>query len=99
MFCRPKHNQATKHIFVGNCGTALGYPEEAIRAEFRQLGAEQVHIPAQSSHIYASFPSVQLAQEALSTLNSRPYANLGNRQLTAKYADVRQPQVALLPSL
>ena len=96
MFCRPKHTAATKHLFVGNCGTALGYSEEAIRAQFSQLGAVGVCIPAESSYIYVSFPSVELAEEALGTLTSTPCAALGNRQLTVKYADVRRPKVPYL---
>jgi hypothetical protein len=94
MFCKPKHQQPTQHVFVGNCGTALGLTEEDIRSFFTQLGAQQTHVPAEASHIYATFPTVEAAQQAVAILSSTPAADLGSRVLTVKYADVREPKAS-----
>ena len=99
MFCKPKHLKPTKHLFVGNCGTALGLSTAPITAFFETFGACAVHAPDGASHTFASFRTAEAAEEAVRALSGRPVSELGDRVLTVKYSDVKEEKVfAPLPS-
>ena len=93
MFCKPKHLQATQHLFVGNCGTALGLSAVVVSSYFKSLGACDVHVPDQASHSYASFSSTAAAEEAVRALSGRPIPELGNRILKVRFSDLKEEKV------
>lgn len=101
-YCKPRDpSTATRHLFVGNCGPALGIDASALRDLFSPYGTvERVHLAdAQSgSFAYISFDTVDAASAALAALNGAvPPA--ANRPLAVRYADVQLPKArhALLP--
>ena len=91
MFCKPTPGSATRHLFVGNCGPAVGLTEFQVHKYFLRTGAEAVVIPdstqGATSHVFVSYKSVADAETVLKALNDEPPAELGNRKLTLKYAE------------
>ena len=98
MFCRPKRGSATRHLFVGNCGPAVGLTESQVQHYFECTGAEGVTIPVpaagSSSHVFVTYRSIAEAKAVLEALSAKPPAELGNRKLVVKYADVKADQHA-----
>ena len=93
MFCKPKHLKPTKHLFVGNCGTALGLSATSITTFLETFGACAVHAPDGASHTFASFGTADAAVEAVRALSGRPVPELGDRVLTVKHSDVKAEKV------
>jgi len=91
MFCKPRPGSATRHLFVGNCGPAVGLTELQVHQYFLSTGAEAVKIPGSTqgaiSHVFVTYKSVADAETALKVLNDEPPAELGNRKLTLKFAE------------
>ena len=91
MFCKPRGNAATRHLFVGNCGPAVGLTEAQVQQFFEGTGAQAVTIPAlsegASSHIFVTYQNAAEADAVLRALNDKPAAELSNRKLVIKFAD------------
>ena len=98
MFCRPKAGSATRHLFVGNCGPAVGLTKNQVQHYFECTGAEAVTIPAPaeaaSSHVFVTYKTVAAAEVVLKVLSAKPAAELGNRKLVVKYAAKKLDQQA-----
>ena len=98
MFCKPRPGSATRHLFVGNCGPAVGLTELQVQHYFECTGAEAVIVPAPaeaaSSHVFVTYKTVAEAEVVLRTLSAKPAAELGNRKLVVKYADQKLNQQA-----
>lgn len=96
MFIKPKNDEPTKYLFVGNCGPATGLDNSSIGAFFKKYRPTEVLIPEKStaaSHIFLSFESVQDAQDAVLALSGKPFQELGNRLLKVNYADLKSSKV------
>ena len=98
MFGRPKGGQATRHLFVGNCGPGVGIDSAAIDQIFSEFGSATVVVPEQqqnprSAFIFVSYPAVANATAALKALGQKTCAAAGNRLLTIKYADLKEDKV------
>ncbi len=96
MFVKPKKNKATRHLFVGNCGPAVGVEEHSIATFFNRYKSVAVVIPespAGASHVFLSFASVEDAQIAVLELSEKAFEELGNRTLKVKYADLKESTV------
>lgn len=98
MFCKPKGPVATRHIFVGNCGPAVGLAEEQVQHFFQNKGAQAVTFPTStqvgSSHVFVTFETAAEAQAVLNALNAKPAAELENRRLVIKFAERRSDHQA-----
>ena len=96
MFCKPKAGVATRHLFVGNCGPAVGLPELLVRHYFDNTGAENVLVPVPavgaSSHVFVSYKTIAEAEGVLKALSAKPPAELGKRKLVVKFADKKVAQ-------
>ena len=90
MFSKPKAGVATRHLFVGNCGPAVGLSEIKVKAYFESIGAQAVTFPTSdrgpSSHVFVTFTDTAEAKAKLVALNSKPIAELGDRRLVIKFA-------------
>ena len=98
MFGRPKSGQATRHLFVGNCGPGVGIDRQALEAVFGQFGKATVIIPEtqqnpKSAFVFVTFECVAEATAALDSLNGNPDTSTGGRTFTIKYADLKKEQV------
>lgn len=99
IFKRPhpsRANQPARHLFVGNCGSKLGFSEADIKdifAPFSRRGALQVHSPLEpSSHSYVSFSTAEEAAAAVLALSGKPCGAAQGRVLMLKYAEVEEPK-------
>eukprot|EP00878_Enallax_costatus_P028091 GHUV01030299.1.p1 GENE.GHUV01030299.1~~GHUV01030299.1.p1 ORF type:complete len:246 (+),score=19.36 GHUV01030299.1:54-791(+) len=101
IFKRPKQPGFTsRHLFVGNCGPALGFTDEDVRNMFapfvngESADRLEVHMPwsGTASHVYVSFASQQEAARAIEQLSGRPCEQAGGRFLMVKYAAVEEPK-------
>lgn len=98
MFCKPKAGSTTRHLFVGNCGPAVGLTTSQVQDYFECTGAEAVTIPSPaqgaSSHVFVTYKTITEAEEVLEALTKKPPAELGSRKLVVKHADKRATQLA-----
>ena len=86
-FCKPRGNEHTRHLFIGNTGPAVGVPLAQIEAELSRFGQVQ-HLTAPEpgqGRVFASFATTEDA-EAVCGAGSAIAAALGGRRLTFKYA-------------
>ena len=90
MFSKPKPGVASRHLFVGNCGPAVGLSELQVKAYFESIGAQAVTFPVSdrrpSSHVFVTFQDAVEAKARLDALNRKPIAELGDRRLVIKFA-------------
>ena len=90
MFSKPKSGVATRHLFVGNCGPAVGLSEIQVKAYFESTGAQAVTFPASdrgpSSHVFVTCRDTAEAKAKLDALNGKPVSELGDRRLVIKFA-------------
>ncbi len=97
MFSKPKAGVATRHLFVGNCGPAVGLYEIKVKAYFESIGAQAVTFPASergpSSHVFVTFKDTAEAEAKLAALNGKPIAELGDRMLVIKFAGKKSDEL------
>lgn len=93
-FCRPRHKDPTRHLFVGNCGPSLGIDEARAVQIFSPFGPASVSLPDPvKSHLFVSYPTAEQAANALQALNQKACPETGGRSLVIKFADVpREPR-------
>lgn len=98
-FCKPTHSNPTRHLFIGNCGPAVGLKENDIRSIFEKFGVvENVCISpeAHKSYIYLTYDTVASASAALSALNGAPaIRDSARRVFVIRYADTKTIKVRL----
>ena len=64
-------NEPSRHIFVGNCGPAVGITVEAVAEVFSQFGQATVDVPDESKgFVYVTFSNVDDAARAFKSSNS-----------------------------
>ncbi|KAK9867667.1 hypothetical protein WJX84_002914 [Apatococcus fuscideae] len=92
MFSRPRNGETTRHLFVGNCGPAVGLGEQNCLSFLPEAGHPQVIIPnAQASHIFVTFDDVATAEKALKVLKQLPSVATFGRSLVVHYAALKGP--------
>ena len=95
-FRKPHPRQpATRYLFVGNCGPAVGVDTSSLDALFKPLGATEVLVPhPDASHVYVTFRDEHAAAQARLHLASPACGLAQTRHLIVKHADVKkEPQV------
>ena len=92
-FAKPssRGSSTTPHLFVANCGPALGLPLSQIRDAFHSFGpvSDVCLADASGCRVIVSFDRAADAESALSTLNTLPCPSLGNRILHLQYSIAR----------
>ena len=92
-FTKPRDRLPTRHLFLGNCGPAVGISEEAIELCLQQFGKVSVTVPDPTqARVFATFEDPASAQQAAITLQ-QPLAELGSRLLAVKFAALVAPGV------
>lgn len=100
VFKRPhpsRANEPSPHLFVGNCGSKLGFSDSDIRSIFQPFvvgpGDLLVHMPQGdlSSHVYVSFSTAAEAAAA-QALSGKACEGTRGRVLMVKFAEVEQPK-------
>ena len=87
-FCKPKGGEKTSHLFLGNCGPAVGISLEQIAGVLQQLGLPAASLEAPETlqgRVYASFGSQDQAAAVLEQAHALSSA-FGGRQVVLKYA-------------
>lgn len=98
MFGRPKGAKPTRHLFVGNCGPAVGTSRDTLEAVFAEFGKATVILPEtqqnpRSAFVFVTFDCEAEATAALAALHGASCASNGGRTFTIKYADLKKEQV------
>ena len=90
MFSRPTKGEQTRHLFIGNCGPAVGLSEDQCLSLLPESGHPELVIPSQqASHIFVSFEDVGAAVAAMKHLQRAPgTANFG-RSLVVRHAAIK----------
>lgn len=93
VFGKPSHGMPTSHLYVANCGPAVGISLSDIKKAFEIFGHVVNVQPAgtSGSRVYVSYDSVDNAMAARSAWNSKPCDALECRVMLIQHA-VPQPQ-------
>ena len=101
VFCKPKGGQQSRHLFIGNCGPAVGVSLDQISSVLASLGLAGESLAARESNqarVYASFASTGQAAAVLQQA-AQLSAGLGGRQLVLKYAALEPEEQVKLAAL
>jgi alkylated DNA repair protein alkB family protein 8 len=97
-FGKPPHGMPTPHLYVANCGPAVGISFSDIKKAFETFGPVVNVQPAgtSGSRVYVSFDSVDNAVAARGAWNSVPCDALAGRVMVIQHAVLQtQPSVSL----
>ena len=90
MFSRPSKGEQTRHLFIGNCGPAVGLSEEQCLSLVPKSGRPQLVLPSQqASHIFVTFEDTGAAVAALRYLQQAPGAATFERTLVVRHAAIK----------
>eukprot|EP00250_Pteridium_aquilinum_P013503 c21374_g1_i1 orf=43-1125(+) len=90
-FARPRGSSPSPHLFVANCGPALGLALPTIAGAFSAFGplAHLQLADATGCRVIVSFHDTAHAQAAQAALHGLPCPSLGNRVLHIQYSVAR----------
>ncbi|KAK9805819.1 hypothetical protein WJX73_003535 [Symbiochloris irregularis] len=91
-FTKPKDSCPTSHLFLGNCGPAVGISIQTIAEVLHQFENVTVTVPdALLARVYVSFQNSQSAEQAAELLR-RPVPAFDDRPLAVKYAALKRTE-------
>lgn len=89
-FASPKGrgDESSPHLYVANCGSAVGFSNEAIASAFDAYGEVEGVCAADESgtRVVVSFLDKSCSQAAMKALNGKPCSSLGGRTLHIQYS-------------
>lgn len=89
-FTSPKggEDQSSPHLYVANCGPAVGFSHETIASVFGMYGEVEGVCAADESgtRVIVSYHDKSSSQAAINALNRHPCSSLGGRTLHIQYA-------------
>lgn len=89
-FMRPKERDGcpSPHLFVANCGPAVGLSYDSIASAFGAYGEIKGVYPADESgtRVVVSYHDISSSQAAVRALNGHPCSSLGGRYLHIQYS-------------
>ncbi|XP_057799092.1 alkylated DNA repair protein ALKBH8 homolog [Salvia miltiorrhiza] len=89
-FTSPKggEDESSPHLYVANCGPAVGFSHETIASVFGMYGEVEGVCAADESgtRVIVSYHDKSSSQAAMKALNRRPCSSLGGRTLHIQYA-------------
>lgn len=92
-FGRPKgvEGKSSPHLFVANCGPAVGLSHDTIASVFSSFGEIKGVFAADESgaRVIVSYCDESSAKAALEALNGHPCPDLGGRFLHIRYSVVQ----------
>lgn len=101
-FGKPSHGSPTSHLYVANCGPAVGLSFTDIKKAFEIFGPVVNVQPAgtSGSRVYVSYDSTENAVAARGAWNSKPCDALGSRVMVIQHAVPHaQPSVWIFSTL
>lgn len=80
--------ESSPHLFVANCGPAVGLSHETIASVFATYGEVRGVYAADESgtRVIVSFHDKSSSQAAMKALNGHPCSSLGGRSLHIQYS-------------
>lgn len=85
-FAKPRNRLPTRHLFLGNCGPAVGISEHSIKKALHDFDNLTITVPDPTqARTFVSFANADDAKRAAELLRS-PHASLANRPLSIKFA-------------
>lgn len=89
-FTSPKggEDESSPHLYVANCGPAVGFSNEIIASVFGMYGEVEAVCAADESgtRVIVSYHDTSSSQAAMKALNRHPCSSLGGRTLHIQYA-------------
>lgn len=102
-FTRPKGGDtgSSPHLYVANCGPALGLSYDTIASVFGEYGEVEGVYDADESgtRVIVSFHDTRSSEAAMQALNGCPCPRFGGRSLHIKYSVQSPDRVLALHSL
>lgn len=92
-FHKPADSAPTAHLFIANCGPAVGISEERVQDLLTGLGALRIDL-SRESIVCASFDNAADAEQARASLASPATKSIFGRTFVVKFADYVVPEVS-----
>ena len=94
-FCKPKSDEPTRFLFVGNCGPAKGLQQEDVERLFAPFGEVEVELgEVEKSYVLVTYQESTQAEAAV-----RHFTEVdASRQFMIRYADVKPPKQSVKTS-